>query len=738
MRYINTVLSLAAFLSFAGHAHADEPSTEGPAVKEFDQDQTDQGRKVTTLKPVTITAPKLSSSDQATATGSRLGLPAQETPATVNSIDNDEMTERGLHAAADAAATLPGVTSGGAPGDIMQFSMRGFTGNQVTTLHNGLYFGPATMVNRSQNTFNLDTVEVLQGPASVLYGQGAVGGVVNFINKMPDFGETSMNSELTYGSFNSAVMGVGASTHWGDTLAFRSDISRTSTDGYVDGASASSLNSTQSFLWRPNPDLNVRFTFDYLDDRPSDYFGTPLLPKSSVASPLSGVISSSSYAIDKRTQYNNYNVSDADIYSHQYWPQIQVKWSPSSNWTFENTSYYLQAKRKWFDAETYSNYDLTTGMIGRDRFFVTHDQSLAGDQGTATYQAPLLGLNNKVVAGFDYSHLDFKRVTGFPDASIYDYVNLLSSNQGLFGSFPAASHFTYWNNAAGFLEDVLSLTPSLKLVTGGRFDYLDLDRENYNSNGSYNSLTSFHRAYQTTNWRTGLVYDINKVLTSYASFTTGADPAGSSNIFLVNANQNFKMSSSRQYEIGLKGATADGRLDGTLALYDITRDNMLFQTGTDTVTSGSERSKGIEVSLNTKLNDHWKAGVNGAYTEAAYGTFFTSGVDLSGRQPIDVPRWTSNLWLSYDHIAGLPWKIGGDLRYVGKQYANYTTDVTLDAYTLVDLFTSYEFKPGLAVVGRVNNLFDRAYVQWADPGYSENELVLGAPRSFEASLVVKF
>src|SRR5882762_1108854 len=128
------------------------------------------------LSEVTVTAAKLRSLEQFTPTGSRLGLSAQELPATLDVIDNDQMIGRGFVNVQQAADSQAGVTSGGSPGDQSQFSMRGFTGNQITTLRNGLYIGPSNMTSRDQNTFNVGSVEILKGPASVLYGQGAIAG----------------------------------------------------------------------------------------------------------------------------------------------------------------------------------------------------------------------------------------------------------------------------------------------------------------------------------------------------------------------------------------------------------------------------------------------------------------------------------------------------------------------------------------------------------------------------------
>src|SRR5262245_36174388 len=92
--------------------------------------------EATSLDTVTVTAAKLRSLEQFTPTGSRLGLSEQELPATLEVIDNDQMLGRGFVNVQQAADSQAGVTSGGSPGDQSQFSMRGFTGNQITVLRN--------------------------------------------------------------------------------------------------------------------------------------------------------------------------------------------------------------------------------------------------------------------------------------------------------------------------------------------------------------------------------------------------------------------------------------------------------------------------------------------------------------------------------------------------------------------------------------------------------------------------
>src|ERR1700692_2343954 len=204
----------------------------------------------TSLEEITITAAKLRSLEQFTPTGSRLGLSAQELPAALDLIDNDEMIGRGFFNVQQAADSQPGVTSGGSPGDQSQFSMRGFTGNQITVLRNGLYIGPSNMTTRDQNSFNVASVEILKGPASVLYGQGAIAGAVNVVDKAPSFGASQIEGLASSGSYGSVNVGIGGTTHFGDTFAIRADFSRTATQGYVQRDPSNTTEGTFTALWK--------------------------------------------------------------------------------------------------------------------------------------------------------------------------------------------------------------------------------------------------------------------------------------------------------------------------------------------------------------------------------------------------------------------------------------------------------------------------------------------------------
>ncbi len=730
------VLTLLALVSLAASAAnaADAPAGSGGEPE---------------LQTVTVTAAKIRSLEQFTPTGSRLGLTEQELPATLDIIDNDEMLGRGFINVQQAADSQAGVISGGSPGDQSQFSMRGFTGNQITVLRNGLYIGPSNMTTRDQNAFNVATVEILKGPASVLYGQGAIAGVVNVVDKAPSFTAAQLEGLASSGSFGSTNVGIGGTTHAGDVFAIRADFSRTATQGYIQHDPSNTTEATVTGLWKVSPTLDVQLTVDYLEDNPSTYFGTPLVPASFATVPLGGVVSGSAgLALDRRMQFLNYNVADAAIHSWQIWPQLLVKWSPSESLTLQNFIYYFHAHRTWLDAETYTwttvdlnGNPLPAPQINRDRFYVFHQQNLTGDEGSASYKGSLFGLPNTVVGGFDYSHLNFLRTRGFPPNDLVDPFN---PSPGQFGPLLEPGELvprrspTYWNDYAVFAEDVMTLGPPLKLVAGSRYDRLELTRQNFNTQG-VQLANGFDQTYTSVNWRLGLIYNLTQYLTPYLAWTTGKDPPGTNNIFLVNAPEGrFALSSSEEVEAGVKARTAEGRSDLTLSIYDIKKKNLLVQVTQQQQATASQTSKGVELSTDFKLTPHWTVSGNAAYTDSVYTAFSdpSSGNTYSNVQPANIPRWTANVWSSVRNVANLPLEIGAGVRYIGNRPGNTANTVELNDYYLSNLYVSYELKPGMVVSGRINNLFDKTYAQWADIFYP-TEVMLGQPRYYELGVYVK-
>jgi iron complex outermembrane recepter protein len=689
------------------------------------------------ISTITVTASKLRSLDQVAETGSRLGLSQRETPATLDVVDADQIIGRGLQSVRMAVETMPGVSTGGSPGDPAEISMRGFTSGQIMVLFDGIYVGESVLVNRPGNSFNLERVEVLKGPASVLYGYGGIGGVVNTVSKMPNFDGPSTDLLASFGTFGKTNIGIGTGFQLSDTLAFRGDVSRTSSDGYVEGMSEDAVDASLSFRWRPSERLDTRLKLDFFRDHPSPYFGTPLVPPSFAQQPLGGIIQSNDgRVIDERMREIGYNVADYRLEARQFWPKLFVDYTLSDKTAIKAYAYFFDAERTWQNAENYV-FNPATSRIDRDRFIVTHDQRMRGGQVSLTRKGEVFSRKNTFVVGLDYNKTDWGRTRGFVAA---DSVDPLNPSLGTFGSVPLRSLPTFWTSESLFLENVFDVTEDFKLILGGRHDRLDLDRQNFNFDGSFNPTTSFRRDYKTTNGRLGLVYNINKNLTPYLSYSLGSDPPTNASLLSMNrVHSNADFTFSQQIEAGIKGNTEDNLLDYTVAAYYIERNDILMLVAIDTLAqAGKQSSRGLEVTTNARITPNWTISINAAYVDAQFDEFIDSGAgNVSGNRPANVPEWVGNIWTSVRNVFGVPLELGGGVRYLGDRFGNHQNTFVQKAYTLVDAYASYPLTDNVLATARIKNVLDEDYVAWADIFYP-NQVILGEPRSYQLDVVVKF
>jgi iron complex outermembrane receptor protein len=709
-----------------------------------------------------------------TTTGTRLGLDPLHTPADISIIGNDTLVRHGddqIEAAVDAT---PGVSSGGSPADPSQFVVRGFVGNDISLLRDGIYIGPANMVTRSENSFNLESVQLLQGPGSVLYGQGAVGGTINVVTKSPVFAPPAFDLYSSFGSFHTYEVGVGGGGQVSKRLAFRADYSYWASDGYVVNSDPHNLNATGSLLYKIRDNLSARLSLDVLKDSLTSYYGTPYVPASFAASPLQGVLHSNvlfadgtAQVLDSRMRYNNYNVSNPELNSSTYQPSLTLNWQPTPNVQVTEQAYYYHASRNWENAETYQFLQAGSGQtdasgnpipgneVARDRFHVFHNQNLPGNSFGGVWTRKVFGKENKVSGGYDFYNISFLRSRGFPNGGspygYVDYVDPLHPVQGLYGDyagdFPSLLSPTKVQDNAGYFEDAIDLSRKFLLVTGIRFENFYLDRLNYNKAGVIQPSQDFSGNYHPFNYRIGGVYSFASGLSAYGQFTTAADAPGN-NIFLVNqtydANGNkvpFKLSTAIEGEGGLKAVFPHGWGEGTLSAYHISKKNILVAAElTDISTdNGTETSTGFEASTIVHPVPYLDVNFNTNYVAAQYGIFTDPNTGLidNGKIPADVPATTTNLWVDAHRLYRLPLELGAGLRFVGGRYADNANQTQLYNYTTLDSYASYRVKERYTLTARGKNLTNKAYAQWADINYP-SEVVIGAPRSFTVSFSGRF
>ena len=148
--------------------------------------------------------------DRKSDSASRLGLSVRETPASIEILDQSQLQRQGVRSVSEVADAAVGVLAGDFPAEPSAFAMRGLANSQINTLYNGIKIGPQNMTSRVMDTGNLDRIEILKGPASLMSGEGAVGGAINFVTKKPHSGPVENEAYVSYGSFKTIRTGFGS------------------------------------------------------------------------------------------------------------------------------------------------------------------------------------------------------------------------------------------------------------------------------------------------------------------------------------------------------------------------------------------------------------------------------------------------------------------------------------------------------------------------------------------------
>src|SRR5690606_19691326 len=214
------------------------------------------------------------------AAGSRLGLTAFETPASVDLVTRDEILAKGDYSSIDSITRTAGISNSANNGDGgMQVSSRGFNGHN-TTIHSydgiRLYIAAGT-VTFPADSWTLDRIEVLRGAGSVINGMGALATTINYVPRTPQLGERSFDAMAAVGSFGLVRGAIGGNVDINDQLAGRFDVALTRKDGYVDRGEEERRVAAGSLLWKPAADFSMRFSLDYADVEPMRYWGTPII-----------------------------------------------------------------------------------------------------------------------------------------------------------------------------------------------------------------------------------------------------------------------------------------------------------------------------------------------------------------------------------------------------------------------------------------------------------------------------
>jgi len=671
----------------------------------------------TTLSTVEVSAHRNAASlhlDQATPTGSRTGITARELPAAVSTVDALQMQERGDFQIREGITRATGITdigSGGTGG--LSFSARGYTGtNSVGIAEDGIRIqtGAGTQ-NYPGSAWGYERVEVLHGPASVVFGSGTVGATINAIRKEPSR-TASQEAMAAVGTDGVKRLGVGATGGLGEIASYRIDAYGTDIDGYRDLGQSREAKLMSRLRLQPSSDLRVDLTADYSVNRPERYWGTPhdngrILPE---------------------LRRENYNADDAVIRYADTRLRARVEWQVNDRLSLSNELYHLESKRRWMNIESYTLNTAAHRVDRSDYLHIQHELAQTGNR----LEASLKHGSHRAVLGWEAARVSFRHINNAPYGGSSSVSIQNPAHGQWFSPDPTLAKFDTSTTLDGFYaEDAWQLGERWLLLAGIRHDRANIYRDELVAG------TDFGRTLQGNSWRLGLTHFLTRDTSLYAQYATGHDPV-TSMISLNLANADFKLSKGKQVEVGIKQKLGDNLGEWTAAFYRIDKDDIITRDPNNSALSvqgGSQYSQGVELAAALTPWKSWRFEGNVTRLQAEYTelTERVSGVGVSraGNVPQNVPEFVANLWGHYT-LGAVQTSLG--LRHVGKSYANNANSLAIGAYTVADASIAWQMdaRTTLRLLGR--NLADKVY---ATRTYN-NQFILGEPRRFELVAELKF
>lgn len=663
-------------------------------------------------------------------TAAKLDVPLRELPISLNIVDNQTLQAQGQNDLVTALRNVSSVNTYVGYGVYEYYRVRGFA-DAVQLLD-----GVRNEGNRMNTQLNsIDRVEVLKGPASVLYGGGAIGGAINLVRKKPER-DFAWDFTTAGGSFATKRVAGGATGRLlGESLLGRVDFGFEDADGWR-GNAARRFNVTPSLLWLITPRDQINFHLTINRDRFATDAGIPVVDGKIPNIPLG----------------RRFNTPQDFALSQDYNGRIYYTRIFSDTLQLRDTLSYRYFNDEYFSAETLSvNTAASPSLVNRQFLYFDHNRRPVFNQMEASWRFKT-GIQHQVVGGWEYQrffNFTNRSAAASSNTTPIDLFNPVETH--IDRGFPLSRVDSFANTFNAFYaQDQITLTRKLKAMIGARIDlYRRWSRNDPIANGVRLSGARIEREKNAPTYRAGLVYQATDWWAVYGSFATSFTP-----VTVVPFNQiNLKPEEGRQFEVGQRFDLFNRRLNLTMAVYDIERRNLAIfvrnvpiidpATGQPQGTgplydqAAAQRSRGFEFDLTGQPLD----GLRNLQLIANYGftdTKFTDYVSPStnfiytGKILNFVPRHVGNLWATYQWKNGLGGGIGG--RYLSEVFTSNENDVRLGGYATWDATAFYRRERWEFNVNIYNALNKERYFVG---GIYRTQLYPGRPINFLMTLRVR-
>ncbi|MCB8835863.1 TonB-dependent siderophore receptor [Aurantimonas sp. VKM B-3413] len=654
------------------------------------------------------------------------------TPQPVSVIASDQLQEQGVRTVDEATRYSSGVRSQqyGANNRLDWFTIRGFSADQDGLFLDGLALFSTAFASWRIDPAVLDRVEVLKGPASVLYGGTSPGGLVNLVSKKP-VAERLFEATVGINDDGQAysALDMGGKLNESGTVLYRWNSVLVGGDTYADYGDEFRGVVAPSFTWAPDGDTSLTVLGYYRSEDSNNLPG--FLPYEGTVVPASfGRIDRELFTSDPSVdEYSREQATVGYEFEHRFDDTFTIR----QNLRYAHTSSTYSYVYPFGYADDLSSLNGLSGGTSEDlarlnfRTDPTADTFNADTQLESKFSTG--ALDHTLLTGLDYRYYRIDDVQG--TSTLYSPLNVRNPVYGL-NIGPIDNVYIdaveTLKQTGFYAQDRITLD-RLTVTLNGRYDLIETELDNHIGDDADSSDGYF-------SGRVGAAYVFDNGLAPYASYSRFVTP-----VLGVSADTGkpFEQGTGEQYEVGVKYQPTGFDSFVTVSLFDLTRSNVLTYdvSGGRSFTQvqvGEINSRGIEVEGTLALAEGLSA--IGAYTKYDIDVTKTSDVNL-GLTPVATPEEFASLWLDYrfpeaSTLNGL--RVGGGVRWTGKSYADLANTLEVPDFTVFDAAISYERDHWRGALN-VSNIADKTYVASCN---GADSCFYGDPRKITASLTYRW
>lgn len=642
------------------------------------------------------------------ATGTKTDAALIETPAAISVVTQDQIQAQAAQNVSQAVRYVPGVRvePAGADARADAVYIRGFLGDKY--LDSMKVVTASVFAYNIIEPFNLERVEVLHGPSSILYGQAAPGGIVDLVSKRPTL-EPYREMFVSTGSYGRIQGGIDLS---GPIDKNKEWLYRVTASGYdvgsqVDHTGYQRVSIAPSLTWRPTNDTTITFQGVYQKD-PKAGFYNQLLPKGvgTVYSTPFGRIPTSFYSGEPgfdqtRREYGtvgylaehrfdnvwtvrqNLRYSDNDTYTQLVYPASlsPAQGNPAS---IQRSAFWTAEKLRTFQIDNQAEAKFSTGLFQHTMLFgVDYLTGTDQTQGGSSSSNPFFNVGS---------------INAFNPVYGVATIPAMPVNTGNKQNF---------DQAGIYVQDQIKFDRWVALL-GVRHDWADSRTQNI-LNGSVTPSSD-----QATSKRAALLYKFDNGISPYIQYTESFQP-------IIGAAQRtanpFKPTTGQQEEVGIKYQPNSKTLL-TAAVYNLTQQNVKMQdpaNPTNMIQTGEIRSRGVELEAKSEISRNLSVLASYTYMDLLNTR---AAPAAQGHRPVGLPANSGAAWADYTFHGGQldGFGMSAGVRYLGETFGDTLNTYKVPGVALFDAGLHYDlaalgpqFK-GYKVQVNATNLFDKTYV----------------------------